>query len=267
MPKSTHSRQARNAPGVYASTPMDPLPPRIADKQAAAMAELAQEPTVAERIESMQQAVVDDVEPTVVVISDEADRDELGVHPYDDPASDPTAVRDYDDGEDEPESGFRIQTSIGQTCACGCGTKTNSGRNFTQGHDQRLIGVLAQVNQSGREVEFVDGGMLITTDAAGYGARVFSEFGMAKLQRAIKRASDNAAKTPRRTAVRTVAVRPEAPKVPELALGALVRAKVGRHEYDATVAGMNQAGKVTAIKYQLRSGADKHASGNSFRLL
>lgn len=43
--------------------------------------------------------------------------------------------------------------------------------------------------------------------------------------------------------------------------GSVVRAKIGRWIYDATVIGMNQSGKVTMIKYVPRNGGDPKTTG------
>lgn len=229
MPKSTHSRIVREGAGL--------LPDHIAQAQ---------------REAAIEQATEDDLGGSIGVEEAAEVSRILDERPSGD---DPTSV------PDDEFAGLRIEVTIGSTCACGCGDKTSAGRSFVQGHDQRLIGLLAA--NHAQEVQFADGGMLITTDAIGYAARVFSSAGLAKLDRAIDRAK--VAPVASRSAVRTAR---QAPAEPATALGAEVTIKVGRHTYPATVAGMNQAGKITAVQYvQKTTGATKVAQEGSFSLV
>jgi hypothetical protein len=157
-----------------------------------------------------------------------------------------------------------IEIGLGQ-CACGCGDKTNKGRNFVQGHDQRLVGILVAHRLD--EVAYIDGGMRVGTDVRGYGARVFSEVGLAKLDRAIARAAG----LPDGKLNVLVPAPAEVKTEPEHSIGAIVAVKVGRHVYDdAQVVGMDQAGKITAVEYMLKSGPGRRtkvAQFGSFKLV
>lgn len=169
-------------------------------------------------------------------------------------------------------------------CGCGCGEPANSGRTFLQGHDQALIGRLARLKAAGGQVRWntSDAGEFVDEPLA-YGARVFSEGGMAKLERALA----NGTAAPKKAAPAIATKEKVTASVPEvcehgldparcdghgnyhakanhvhtatLGLGAKVRIKVGRHEYDGTIHGMNQAGKVTAVQYSTRTGDTKVA--------
>jgi hypothetical protein len=135
--------------------------------------------------------------------------------------------------EDIPE----FELAVGR-CSCGCDQSTSKNARFVQGHDQRLIGILARIAAAGDEVGFMVEGTTHTTNVVGFAARVFSSAGMAKLQRSIEVAKAK-------------------PAEPRVDLGTAVRVKVGRHEYDAAVHGMSQAGKVTAVRYAVKSGEEK----------
>lgn len=202
MPKSTHSRSASRSREEYAGEVQDQmylaaLPPRIADAQVAAMAQLAVEADQdGLEPEQVQHYGEEDVPGSELSTGEAiASIDPVGAAAVSEvldrllPGSLPTGSINDEDPEDDS---FRIEVAIGLTCGCGCGEKTNAGRNFVQGHDQRLIGILAAHRTE--EISFTDGDMLITTSATGYGARVFSPAGLAKLERAIARV-----RTPRNT--------------------------------------------------------------------
>lgn len=53
----------------------------------------------------------------------------------------------------------------------------------------------------------------------------------------------------------------------QVTLGAPVRVKVGRWEYDATVHGMNQAGKITAVRYYDKNDKEFVKPEGKFRLI
>lgn len=188
-----------------------------------------------------------------------------------------------------------IRAEIGTICACGCGAGITPKRVFRQGHDQRLIGILAQTAAAGKEIGHLSGGVLVTGRAAAYGAKVLGEGGQIKLAEAIKRAVDQAAK-PRSARVRHEAaalkqdlarsetgtpaidagIEPgpgsrklaKVPHEPVPQTGDEVKVRIGRHEYYARVHGMNQSGKVTAVEYTVKSsGAKKVALEGKFELL
>ena len=149
--------------------------------------------------------------------------------------------------EDIPE----FELAVGR-CSCGCDQSTSKNARFVQGHDQRLIGILARIAAAGDEVGFMVEGTTHTTNVVGFAARVFSSAGMAKLQRSIE-----VAKSKQRTQAHDAIQRAAKPAEPRVDLGTAVRVKVGRHEYDAAVHGMSQAGKVTAVRYAVKSGEEK----------
>lgn len=140
-------------------------------------------------------------------------------------------------------------------CACGCGEAVAPKRQFRQGHDQRLIGKLAAASSVGKQIRWTsaEAGELVG-DAMAYGARVFSDFGMAKLARACgvattaahgpvpptpEQQTDDSLNTPVAADSYTAALVP----------GDEIKVKIGRHERFARIHGMNQAGKVTAVRY------------------
>lgn len=175
-----------------------------------------------------------------------------------------------------------------KTCACGCGAEVNSAdhvqRLFRQGHDQRLIGMLASAAAQNREVGLNEGGMLTTGSARTYGARFLKDGGCAKLDAAIKRAGERAAR-PKRTAIQRAVAddrtthgisattediqrAKDAPHpAGEPSMGDEIRVRIGRHEYYARVHGMNQAGKVTAVSYRTKANPDVEKVTERFVLL
>lgn len=188
--------------------------------------------------------------------------------------------------EDELDDYFEIVVSPGNSCACGCRqpvtTSDRVTRYFRQGHDQRLIGILAGVAAEGREVGFVDGGMLVTGSAQSYGARFLKDGGLAKLDVAIKRAVEKATKPKRgrkaaglatcehgnltafpctecENAVAGPGSRRDLPS-----LGDEIKVKIGRHVYFARIHGMSQAGKVTAIAYRTKSDPNTEKTTDRF---
>lgn len=174
-----------------------------------------------------------------------------------------------------------IRAELGTTCACGCGAGVTPKRVFRQGHDQRLIGILAEATAGGKEIGHWSGGTLVTGSPRTYGARVLADGGCYKLDSAIKRAQEQwqahqarltakGARAKRLTAkAARVSQTPMLKSVPAgPALGDEVKVRIGRHEYFARVHGMSQAGKVTAVEYTVKSsGAKKVAFEGKFELL
>lgn len=188
-----------------------------------------------------------------------------------------------------------------KNCACGCGIPVSSkARNFRQGHDQRLVSLLANdlVSGTGRGLN------LLPADAAKNDiqwridqvTRVVRErLGVPlgnKVYNAAMRAWELEGKRQKRADAKrdnqTAKTQPTAdelmgPNKPELAervfaetdpepenttkLGSPVRVRIGRWTYDATVHGMNQAGRVTAVSYIAKSnGLQKVATEGQFTL-
>lgn len=151
-------------------------------------------------------------------------------------------------GYDTEHESFRIHVTLGQTCGCGCKHPTNEGRSFVQGHDQRLIGILTRWAHT--EISFEDGGMLVTTDARGYAARVFSPSGMDKLERSLAR-------------IKAAFVAPGVDAAPETpvpatdGVGGEVRAKIGRGVYSATIMSVDAAGAPSVLRYTVKSSGAK----------
>lgn len=191
---------------------------------------------------------------------------------------------------------LEIRAELGTTCACGCGAGVTPKRVFRQGHDQRLIGVLAEATAAGKEIGHLQGGVLVTGSPRSYGAKVLADGGQYKLASAIKRAQEQlqarvartlakktrseiypakAARIPSETGTPATDVGAEpgpgsrklksVPAGP--ALGDEVGVRVGRHIYNARIHGMNQAGKVTAVEYTVKSsGTKKVATEGQFTL-
>lgn len=175
-----------------------------------------------------------------------------------------------------------IRAEIGSTCACGCGAEVTPQRRFRQGHDQRLIGLLAEAAADGKEIGHLRGGVLVTGSPRSYGAKVLADGGCHKLDSAIKRAQEQqvvrlartVAKKARATAKPAQIPSTEANRAPILKsvrtgpmLGDEVKVRIGRHEYYARVHGMSQAGRVTAVEYTVKSsGAKKVALEGKFEI-
>lgn len=193
-------------------------------------------------------------------------------------------------GEDELDDYLEIAVSPGNSCACGCRqpvtTSDRVTRYFRQGHDQRLIGILAGAAAQGREVGFVDGGMLTIGSAQTYGARFLKEGGLAKLEVAIKRATEKAARPKRGRKAATGQATCEHGNLKAFpctecenamagpgsrrdlpSLGDEIKVKVGRHEYFARIHGMNQAGKVTAVAYRTKADPETEKTTERFTIV
>jgi len=187
-----------------------------------------------------------------------------------------------------------IRAEIGTTCACGCGAGITPKRVFRQGHDQRLIGLLAEAARDGKEIGHLSGGVLITGSPRTYGAKVLADGGQYKLDNAIKLALIHLQKRTERLLAKkaraTAAARREiaaleqeladvpttqtsdvplakVPHEPAHKPGDEIGVRIGRHIYNARIHGMNQAGKVTAVEYTVKSsGAKKIALGGKFEI-
>lgn len=190
------------------------------------------------------------------------------------------------------------------TCGCLCGENVNPRSTFRQGHDQRMIGELAQRVAEGSLTNLwverlqlpteVDGNDIqerinLTSAAV---AKFFSDALARKFTVAAHNRWDELVRKSQPKGVRQPQVKVEKAskteerkfarasgldlpkksvehpgtgetvdlqaaydepdprvKAEESVLGAPIRIKVGRWEYDATVHGMNQAGKITAVRY------------------
>lgn len=193
------------------------------------------------------------------------------------PDIEPDQMPETEDGYLDSESdgyvdGLVIRASIGTTCACGCGAPVTPKRVFRQGHDQRLIGTLAQAAASGQEVGHDSGDMLVTGSAQTYGAKVLQPGGCAKLDAAIVRATHNAAGRKAKAVVDRFVQDHQAAKIPiepesGPGLGDEVKVRVGRHVYFARVHGMNQSGKVTAVSYRTKAQPDTDNITEKFSIL
>lgn len=192
-------------------------------------------------------------------------------------------------------------------CACWCGQSVAPKSTFRQGHDQKLVGLVAyMVVDGGFTNEWVEYLQLPTeidgqdiqeridqlTAAIG---KMFSEGLARKVDRAAMRAWQDAGKkglavvaeqmktTPEAVARETadasaleseVLAQVDAERVErddelaaESVLGAPIRVKVGRWERDAIVHGMSQAGKVTAIRYTNGDGKEVVRTDGKFKIL
>jgi hypothetical protein len=190
-------------------------------------------------------------------------------------------------------------------CACLCGNGLNHPRsNFLQGHDQRFVGLLALdvvdgTLSSGRVEQLqlpgeVDGWdiqerITVTGNAV---SKFFSSALAAKFDSAAHRRwaktgkggkNDPAGDGQTKNTVEADAIEAlreqaagagdygvQAPaKDEELAVvpGAAVKVKVGRWEYDATVHGMNQSGKVTAVRYYSAGGKEIVKTEGQFKIV
>lgn len=184
--------------------------------------------------------------------------------------------------DEDDATAVKIWAEIGSTCACGCGAGVTPKRFFRQGHDQRLIGLLAEAAVGGKEIGHLSGGTLVTGSPRSYGAKVLADGGLYKLDNAIKRAQEQqvvrlartVAKKARATAKPAQIPSTEANRAPILKsvrtgpmLGDEVKVRIGRHEYYARVHGMSQAGRVTAVEYTVKSsGAKKVALEGKFEI-
>lgn len=193
-------------------------------------------------------------------------------------------------------------------CADLCGMAVNSPKSiFLQGHDQRLVSVLAR-KVAGLEhlpAEYVELLGLESYDESGdIQARInevsaavgrrFSPALAAKADAAMmrfwalgeKRAAAAAAKAERQNAPKPErkprAAKTEAPapaddapastvgtvkRAAGVTMGSPVKAKIGRWVKDAFVHGMNQKGSVTAVSYTDKNGNDKVATEGKFTLV
>jgi hypothetical protein len=197
--------------------------------------------------------------------------------------------------EDEPASdGLEIEAVIGATCACGCSEPVTSTRHFRQGHDQRLIGILARVAASGREVSHTTGSLMVTGSARAYGARVLSDSGLAKLDDAIARAThkprpDKGTRIPSALLSRAARSRQVAKPsgsqtgTPATDAGLVagpggierggsqpgdeIKVRVGRHVYFARIHGMSQSGKVTAVRFATKAKPEEEKITEKFTIV
>lgn len=161
-------------------------------------------------------------------------------------------------------------------CPCTCGQQLQTSKSrFRQGHDQRWASVAANdLVRGGTGLNLVkpdrirdDMHDLITAAADEVTVR-YSAALAAKFESMAHRAWANLEKTTRRSAEKVardasreapVAPTPEdiEPEPEGYVTGATIRVKVGRWERAAFVHGMNQAGKVTAVRYTDASGNEK----------
>lgn len=185
-------------------------------------------------------------------------------------------------------------------CACGCGSNLSPKANFRQGHDQKLIGNLARWVSEGtidkvaraklgladdvNDVAFINR-IAAVSDAL---SSKFSPQLANKFYAAAERARKALAVAPKseQSAEESLVEKvdreikegnyvvhsPDSPeKAPELNdemhPGAEVRIKVGRRRYDATVHGMSQAGKVTAVRYYTPGGNEMVKTEGQFELI
>lgn len=147
-------------------------------------------------------------------------------------------------------------------CGCGCREQVaNPKRYFKMGHDQRLMGMLAEAHRNSMDVGVTTGGMLVGQSPEQAGEFLgLSEAGMAKLRgyldNAAERKAPKAPKAPKRWETDPAKNQDEdtAVEQPETGLGTSVKIKVGRWTYDGYVLGMNQAGKVTTVEYHTSKG-------------
>lgn len=165
-------------------------------------------------------------------------------------------------------------------CLCGCGEATNPRRDFRQGHDQRLVSMLAEevVTGEGNRLGFdalpeawTPGDMIERIERA---RRVVADQFSAGLATKFESAALNRAKRARTKKTPAVVQRPSPAQAPApvgepsamdklegrpVGLGAPVKFKVGkRHKvYEGTVHGMNQAGKITSVAYVTPAGAEQ----------
>lgn len=191
-------------------------------------------------------------------------------------------------------------------CACLCGSGLNHPKStFLQGHDQRFIGQLAtEVVTDGLSNARVEQLQLPTeVDNADIQERInlvesavdrfFSSALAAKFVSAVHRRWDKVLRDSQPKGVRQPTVKSaktvkhpgtgetvdlqaalDAPhlgivKEPEYAmvLGAPVKVRVGRWQYDATVHGMSQAGKVTAVRYDTAGGKEVVKTEGQFTIV
>lgn len=160
-------------------------------------------------------------------------------------------------------------------CRCGCGEMANPGRMFRQGHDQRLVGLLATdvVERDGKLVGFdrlpADWSTSDMTDRIERAFRVITDrfspalaakFESAATRRAAKVGRANARTQQHATVAQLQAAvsagQQQATTEPPAGTGSPVRFKVGKRTkvYDGFVHGMNQAGKITAVRYTTGTG-------------
>jgi hypothetical protein len=177
------------------------------------------------------------------------------------------------------------------TCRCGCGETVNPKRFFRQGHDQRLISKLAAdvVTGTGTGLGILQSG----EQDIQYRIDRVTEYVSTKLSEALGRkfhsAAMNAWANENKRAAKQAPVEPtdrdrqvaesilalsdqdddnlsaaDPRELPDeasetqtnYALGAPVKVKVGRYTYDGFVHGMNQSGKVTAVRYTNKAGKE-----------
>lgn len=160
------------------------------------------------------------------------------------------------------------------TCGCLCGENVAPRSTFRQGHDQRMVGELGQtagacdvpeiwirrleLPDNVNEFDIVD---LIAVVADAVSKHYSPSLGN-KVYSAAERAWHRSGKAKPANLLEEAERGPEDKKEQrvldlsvsteqeyEVTPGAPVRVKVGRWEYDATVHGMNQAGKITAVRY------------------
>lgn len=171
-----------------------------------------------------------------------------------------------------PLTGTRKQTegkaaNHHATCACLCGAIVGPKSTFRQGHDQRMIGELAQTTVEGsipqvwidrlgmdegineddiqNRINYVDD--KISRNFSEALSRKFNNAATRRWDKVLKNVPDQS--TQEVLELSTPAIEEATDSEFETAPGTPVRIKVGRWEYDAVIHGMNQAGKVTAVRY------------------
>jgi hypothetical protein len=195
--------------------------------------------------------------------------------------------------------GARPAKAAVKLCGCTCGEPVSAKATFRQGHDQKLIGKLAAaavdpqayltnelVQRLQLPTEAEDPKLDIQTridhvsDAM---AKHYSDALTAKYVYAAGVAWDKAVRNKKTAPVTPKSIgqpnaTPAASKTKnerteareertEPVAGAEVRIKVGRHAYDATVHGMNQAGKITAVRYYTPGGHEMVKTEGQFTLV
>jgi hypothetical protein len=153
------------------------------------------------------------------------------------------------------------------TCACLCGESVGPKSTFRQGHDQRFISLLARETVDGTLANARVAQLQLPTEVDGQDiqerinvtgnavSKFFSDALRFKFDSAVARRWDKVVKDSQPKPERKTKKKSESNEGTEqvqdeaLTLGASIKVKVGRWTYDATVHGMNQAGKVTAVRY------------------
>lgn len=165
-------------------------------------------------------------------------------------------------------------------CACTCGEPVSAKATFRQGHDQKLVSLLAEctvdpgkltnvlVQRLTLPTEAEDPKLDIQTRIDHISEAVFKTHSDALATKYVGAAHSAWDRVARNKKPRTPAAAPQVREErTEPVAGAEVRIKVGRHAYDATVHGMNQAGKITAVRYYTPGGHEMVKTEGQFTLM